>query len=198
MSKQDMNASGRRKIRATTVEQKRLRDFRFVEMMATTAITAAEALEALGYSKASAERHAPAMRDRLQDKIVERRMSKLSSKATRAIDEIFKLAMNAQAESVRLRACSDLLDRAGYKSVDRQEIETTVTEKLEDKSTQELEDELDKLLKGTSMTADGMSNISMMPGTIEPDVMLEAEDWEVPENFEDDDWTADKNKENKQ
>ena len=57
----------------------------------------------------------------------------------------YNLAMNAESEAVRLNACRDLLDRAGYKPADKQVIDS-VTTTVHELSTEELESELQKLL----------------------------------------------------
>ena len=50
----------------------------------------------------------------------------LSSKAERAAEVIFELLEKAQNETVRLNAGKDILDRAGFKPVDKNENTNTV------------------------------------------------------------------------
>ena len=59
-----------------------------------------------------------------------------------AINAILALAANAESEAVRLNACKDLLDRAGYKPTEKTETEVTHVEK---KTTEQLMAELESL-----------------------------------------------------
>ncbi|HIF82077.1 MAG TPA: hypothetical protein EYQ05_16285 [Gammaproteobacteria bacterium] len=65
----------------------------------------------------------------------------LESQAPKAISQIQSLAEKAESENVRLKANADLLDRAGWKPVDKQEI--TETSAIEDMSDEELQAQLD-------------------------------------------------------
>lgn len=49
-------------------------------------------------------------------------MEYLASKAESAASEIFKLSVGAKNETVKLNANKDILDRAGYKPIERQDI----------------------------------------------------------------------------
>ena len=59
-----------------------------------------------------------------------------------AINNIMNLAQNAESEAVRLNACTDLMDRAGFKPTEKTETEVTHIEK---KTTAELMAELESL-----------------------------------------------------
>ncbi len=62
-------------------------------------------------------------------------------RAKKAINRIQALAENAQSENVKLKAKANLLDRAGWKPIDKQEI--TETSAIEDMSDEELQAQLD-------------------------------------------------------
>ena len=61
------------------------------------------------------------LKRRLSSQIAEELRLYIINSAPRALAILQNLAMNAQSESVRLKACTDLLDRAGFKPVKRQE-----------------------------------------------------------------------------
>jgi hypothetical protein len=51
----------------------------------------------------------------------ERILNRLGTMVEKSVEMLFELAMNAESESVRLASIRDLLDRAGFKPVDRVE-----------------------------------------------------------------------------
>ena len=61
------------------------------------------------------------LKRRLSSQIVDEIKLNIINSAPRALAILQNLAMNAQSESVRLKACTDLLDRAGFKPATRQE-----------------------------------------------------------------------------
>ena len=79
--------------------------------------------------------------------IDEEQKLQLEGYAPKAIKQIQGLAENAESENVKLKANADLLDRAGWKPVDKTEV--TETGRLESMSTEEVEEELKKLLAGS-------------------------------------------------
>ena len=85
------------------------------------------------------------LKRRFAPEIEERTRNKIGDKVVTVIDMTYDLAMNAESEAVRLNACRDLLDRAGYKPADRQVIDSVSTT-VHELSTEELESELQKLL----------------------------------------------------
>ena len=85
------------------------------------------------------------LKRRFAPEIEERTRNKIGDKVVTVIDMTYDLAMNAESEAVRLNACRDLLDRAGYKPADRQVIDSVNTT-VHELSTEELESELQKLL----------------------------------------------------
>ena len=85
------------------------------------------------------------LKSRFAPEIEERTRNKIGDKVVSVIDMTYELAMKAESEAVRLNACRDLLDRAGYKPADRQVIDSVNTT-VHELSTEELESELQKLL----------------------------------------------------
>jgi len=85
------------------------------------------------------------LKKRFAPEIEERTRNKIGDKVTTVIDMTYHLAMNADSEAVRLNACRDLLDRAGYKPAEKQVVDS-VTTTVHELSTEELESELKKLL----------------------------------------------------
>ena len=85
------------------------------------------------------------LKKRFAPEIEERTRNKIGDKVVSVIDMTYELAMKAESEAVRLNACRDLLDRAGYKPADRQVIDSVNTT-IHELSTEELESELQKLL----------------------------------------------------
>jgi hypothetical protein len=73
----------------------------------------------------------------------------LKGYAPKAFDQMRNLAENAESEIVRLKANSDLLDRAGYRPVDKSEV--TQVNDLENMSTEEIQAELDTLYASSGM-----------------------------------------------
>ena len=89
-------------------------------------------------------------RNRLVDEIEIEQKEALKGYASKALHQIQTLAETAVSENVKLNANRDLLDRAGWKPIDRSEV-TEVTDLL-NMTTEELQAELDSLYK-----ADGKS-----------------------------------------
>ena len=85
---------------------------------------AVESARTAGYSDrslASLRAESSRLKRRLSSQIAEKLRLNIINSAPRALAILQNLAMNAQSESVRLKACTDLLDRAGFKPVTRQE-----------------------------------------------------------------------------
>ena len=180
MADQDNNSAERRKVRATTPEQKRQRDETFVKLIGSGA-SPPEAAEAVGYSPKSAEKVGYQMKKRLHDEILDVQIGKLQKAAIGASKELVRLALNAEHESVRLKACISILDRALGKTPERIKQETTTVVRDAEKSTEELESELQSILKGEKLEMDGLGdNITLLPG-VSPDEALD--DWTPPEGF---------------
>lgn len=58
-------------------------------------------------------------------------MNKLSHYAIEAVAQLYDLAMNAENETVKLNATKDILDRSGYKPVEKKESTNTLNGKIE-------------------------------------------------------------------
>jgi len=85
------------------------------------------------------------LKNRFAPEIAEAIRGEIGDDVVPVIKKVRELALNAESEAVRLNACKDLLDRAGYKPVDRTRVDS-VTTTVHELSTEELEAELDKLL----------------------------------------------------
>ena len=85
------------------------------------------------------------LKNRFAPEIAEAIRGEIGDDVVPVIRKVRELALNAESEAVRLNACKDLLDRAGYKPIDRSKIES-VTTTVHELSTEELEAELEKLL----------------------------------------------------
>ena len=79
---------------------------------------------------------------KLKTQIEEGQKAMLKESVPIAMNNIINLAQNAESEAVRLNACKDLMDRAGYKPTEKTETEVT---HVESKTTAELMAELESL-----------------------------------------------------
>ena len=85
---------------------------------------AVESARAAGYSDRSLpslRAEACRLKRRLASQIAEELRLNIINSAPKALAILQNLALNAENENVRLKACTDLLDRAGFKPVTRQE-----------------------------------------------------------------------------
>ena len=105
---------------------------RFVEMFLLTG-NAAKAAEIAGYG--SPKQRGYELKNKFKNLIEERQKRMLLDSIPLAINQLITMVQNAESEAVRLNAVKDLLDRGGFKPVDK--IEQTVTS-IEEKSTDEL------------------------------------------------------------
>jgi len=55
--------------------------------------------------------------------MIERTQGEIGRNATLAVARVMKLAMGAKSEYVQLEAAKDMLDRGGYKPVDRSQVQ---------------------------------------------------------------------------
>ena len=85
------------------------------------------------------------LKNRFAPEIAEAIRGEIGDDVVPVIKKVRELALNAESEAVRLNACKDLLDRAGYKPIDRTQVDS-VTTTVHELSTEELEAELQKLL----------------------------------------------------
>ena len=88
------------------------------------------------------------LRKRFADEIMEATRENLSSAVPDLIKMAMKIALEEDNPKIKLSAIHDLLDRAGYKPVERTKTEVSHTEI---QSTAELEAELEELLGGDSL-----------------------------------------------
>jgi phage terminase small subunit len=113
---------------------------RFIESYCLTG-NATKAAEMAGYSKKGSKQMGYMLKNQFSSEIDERMRKMIQDAVPGALAQVSDLVANAVSEGVRLNACRDVLDRAGYKPVERQEISH-----VETSSTEELEKELKALL----------------------------------------------------
>ena len=126
------------------LEERKERDEDFVREYVNNGGNATQAAIAVGVSQASASTVGYRLKSRLTKEIDTEQKAQLRGYAPKAISQIQNLAENAESENVRLKANADLLDRAGWKPIDKQEI--TETSAIENMTDEELQQELDTLL----------------------------------------------------
>ena len=102
---------------------------------------ATKAAEMAGYSKATAKQQGYTLKNQFSGEIGERMKRMIQDCVPGALAQINDLAGTADSEGVRLNACKDILDRAGFKPVDKQEVSH-----VEATSTDELKKELEALI----------------------------------------------------
>jgi len=129
---------------AIKLEERKERDEEFVREYVNNGGNATQAAIAVGVSQASASTVGYRLKSRLTKEIDTEQKAQLQGYAPKAIHQIQSLAEKAESENVRLKANADLLDRAGWKPIDKQEI--TETTAIEDMSDAELQEQLDALL----------------------------------------------------
>ena len=123
------------------LEERKERDEDFVREYVNNGGNATKAAIAVGVSPASASTVGYRLKSRLTKEIDTEQKAQLQGYASKAISQIQSLAEKAESENVRLKANADLLDRAGWKPIDKQEI--TETSAIEDMSDEELQAQLD-------------------------------------------------------
>ena len=129
--------------RILNIEQREDRDSDFIAEFIDNGGNATQAAKAAGVSDVSASTVGYRLKNRLTKEIDKAQREALQGYAPKAITQIQNLAENAVSETVRLSANRDLLDRAGWKPVERSEL-TQVTD-LSNMSNEELQAELDSL-----------------------------------------------------
>ena len=126
------------------INTKEDRETVFVREYVLNGGNATQAAIACGLSKATAKQSGYRMKNKLQSEIEALHKEILKGYAPKAIQQIQSLAEYAQSENVRLKANTDLLDRAGYKPVEKSQVATTTS--VESLSDDELMSELNQLL----------------------------------------------------
>jgi phage terminase small subunit len=128
----------------TNIEDRKERDEDFVREYVDNGGNATQAAIAVGVSQTSASTVGYRLKGRLTKEIDDEQKAQLRGYAPKAINQIQSLAENAESENVRLKANADLLDRAGWKPIDKQEI--TEGNRYENMSSDDIKKELDRLL----------------------------------------------------
>ena len=94
-----------------------------------------------GYSKETSKQKGYQLKRKFADKIQEETGRLISDSATLGLAGILFLAKEAKNDSVRLQACKDLLDRAGFNAVNKFQFND-----MDKKTDEELQVELDRIL----------------------------------------------------
>ena len=97
-----------------------------VDTLVATGCTLKQAAEEAGYAKGESGRvsASKALRQpHVQQYMMERINDQLGMNATVAAAKVLKLASGAKSEYVQLEASKDILDRAGFKPIDRSQVQ---------------------------------------------------------------------------
>ena len=116
------------------------RDEDFVMHYVSNGGNATQAAIACGVSETSAGTIGHRLKIRLMEDIEEAQKEALKGYSSKALSQIQALAESAVSEKVKLDANKDLLDRAGWKPIDKAHV--TQTNDWENSSSEELEAEL--------------------------------------------------------
>jgi phage terminase small subunit len=93
-----------------------------------------------GYAeKAAAQQGSRLLKNvKIQDYLAERRNERkeavhltLSTYAEKVVNELYELAMNAESENVRMQAIKDIMDRSGFKPIEKVDNKTELGGKIE-------------------------------------------------------------------
>ena len=128
-----------------SIEERQVRDSDFIAEFIDNGGNATQAAKAVGVSDGSSSTVGYRMKNRLINNIEAAQKEALKGYASKALHQIQTLAETAVSENVKLNANRDLLDRAGWKPVERSEV-TEVTD-LQNMTIEELQTELDALYK---------------------------------------------------
>ena len=123
-----------------SMEQRKDRDEEFVAEFVKNGGNATQAAISVGVSEASARTVGYRLKMRLAHDIDAGQKEALKGYSSKALNQIQQLAETAVSEKVKLDANKDLLDRAGWKPVDKSEV--TEVNSWETASREELEAEL--------------------------------------------------------
>ena len=121
------------------------RDSAFIREFIDNGGNATQAARQVGVSVSSASTIGHRLKMRLLNDIEEEQKNSLKGYAVTALHHLRYLVENASSEAVRLGAIKDVLDRAGFKPVDRQQIEQVNS--LDNLSNEDLQSELDRLFE---------------------------------------------------
>ena len=123
-----------------SIEERQARDSEFVDEFINNGGNATQAAKAVGVSDASASTVGHRMKNRLINNIEVAQKEALKGYSSKALNQIQALAESAVSEKVKLDANKDLLDRAGWKPVDKSHV--SQVNNWENLSMEELESEL--------------------------------------------------------
>ena len=126
-------------------EERRDRDKEFIRHYVENGGNATQAAISCGVSDSSASTVGYRLKQRLVDDIEVEQKESLKGYASKALHQIQILAETAVSENVKLNANRDLLDRAGWKPVEKSEIKEVSD--LQNMTDEELQAELDGLYK---------------------------------------------------
>jgi phage terminase small subunit len=80
----------------------------------------------------------------------------IESKAQDASSMVYELSQYGEAEAIRLNASKDILDRAGFKPIEKSQNINVNVEVESNPIVEELANKLDEIYKGTDSTSDGV------------------------------------------
>ena len=123
-----------------SIEERQVRDSEFVDEFINNGGNATQAAKTVGVSDGSASTVGHRMKNRLINNIEVAQKEALKGYSSKALNQIQALAESAVSEKVKLDANKDLLDRAGWKPVDKAHV--TQANDWKDASSEELEAEL--------------------------------------------------------
>ena len=126
-----------------SIEERQVRDSEFVDDFINNGGNATQAAKTVGVSDGSASTVGYRMKNRLINKIEVAQKEALKGYSSKALNQIQALAESAVSEKVKLDANKDLLDRAGWKPIDKSEI--TTHDDVKNKTHDEIMEELDAL-----------------------------------------------------
>lgn len=111
-----------------TLETRKLTDkqTRLVDTLVALGCSVTQAAEEAGYAKGESGRvsASKALRQpHVQQYMMQRVSEQLGMNATVAAAKVLKLASGAKSEYVQLEASKDILDRAGFKPIDRSQVQ---------------------------------------------------------------------------
>lgn len=109
------------KVREPTDKQRVL-----VDTLVATGCTVREAAQAAGYAEGESGRVSASKalaQPHVQQYMMQRVSEQLGMNATVAAAKVLKLATGAKSEYVQLEASKDILDRAGFKPIDRSQVQ---------------------------------------------------------------------------
>ena len=113
-------------MRAVATQKLTKRQMALIDHLVATGEPLAKAAEAAGYAEGESGRVTASKTIRLphvQQYMMQRVAETIGLNATSAAAQVMKLATGAKSEYVKLEAAKDILDRAGFKPVDRSQVQ---------------------------------------------------------------------------